>query len=226
MVIIIFVFFFFYFKYKFKNFLQKYFNTGDLKEAIKKSEITASETPKSISSMEPILKEKLARDFPDTNINYFRKEAERLIIDSLKAIEDNSTEGLDYNYKIIAWINSKIKKNKKDNVHFNSIKFHQTSLSGYSKNGVVATIVFSSSLEYMLEKNGGVSEKVQDRYKVEFIYVIDVDKVSDDVKSLGLNCPNCGAPVKTLGAKYCTYCGTGITELVDRVWTLNNIKDY
>ena len=133
MVIIIFVFFFFYFKYKFKNFLQKYFNTGDLKEAIKKSEITASETPKSISSMEAILKEKLARDFPDTNINYFRKEAERLIIDSLKAIEDNSTEGLDYNYKIIAWINSKIKKNKKDNVHFNSIKFHQTSLSAILK---------------------------------------------------------------------------------------------
>ena len=41
-----------------------------------------------------------------------------------------------------------------------------------------------------------------------------------------LNCPNCGAPITTLGEKYCRYCNTGIKDLVKRSWVINNIKNY
>ena len=85
---------------------------------------------------------------------------------------------------------------------------------------------FQTSLEYYLHINGKRSKKVQDCYKVEFIYIVDSNQVGDEVKSLGLNCPNCGAPITDIGVKVCKYCGSGNVEIVKRVWVLNNIENY
>ena len=39
-------------------------------------------------------------------------------------------------------------------------------------------------------------------------------------------CSNCGAPITSIGEKYCNYCGSGIKEIVKRVWILNNISQF
>ena len=39
------------------------------------------------------------------------------------------------------------------------------------------------------------------------------------------NCPNCGAPISTLGSKVCEYCGTPIVELNIYAWTFSNIEE-
>lgn len=54
------------------------------------------------------------------------------------------------------------------------------------------------------------------------IYVYDVSKSNSlTIKALGLNCPNCGAPVTSLGDKKCEYCGTGIKDIVKKNWVIN-----
>ena len=38
-------------------------------------------------------------------------------------------------------------------------------------------------------------------------------------------CPNCGAPVKTLGEKFCQFCGTAIKEINIRSWKFNSVNE-
>ena len=38
-------------------------------------------------------------------------------------------------------------------------------------------------------------------------------------------CPNCGAPIKNLGAKFCEYCGSAVEVINSRVWSLEHIKE-
>ena len=81
------------------------------------------------------------------------------------------------------------------------------------------------TFEYILLKNGE-SKKIQDRVKTEFIYVIDISKVDLEKKVLGINCPNCGSPITSLGLKKCSYCGSIIKELFSKIFTCNDIVRY
>ena len=46
---------------------------------------------------------------------------------------------------------------------------------------------------------------------------------NNDLKALGINCPNCGSPITNLGKKTCSYCGTVVLEFIGRVFTCNDI---
>lgn len=215
-----------------RNFTQKYFGTTDLKCAIEQSEILSSETPKSISCMERLINPSLEKDFPDLNVNELKSMAKEAIIQCLSAIENKNLKDINYNGKIKSWIKSKIEDLKDKKVSFDSIKFHRTTISKYEKNKGIATIGLQTSLEYFMKIDNEIGKKTQDRFKLEFIYIIDENKVDKKIRTLGLNCPNCGAPIKSIGEKVCVYCGSGIKEIVKRVWSLNNIyviirkKDY
>ena len=65
---------------------------------------------------------------------------------------------------------------------------------------------------------GSRDMKTQSVYETELVYIQNVDMVANGSEGLGINCPNCGAPIKNLGQKFCEYCGTGITEI--------NITEY
>lgn len=225
-ILIAIIFLILYIKSKTQKFTREYFQTDSLKEAIAKSNEIAQNTPKSISNMESFIIPSLNKDYPDLNINEIKGLAQTAITDCLKSIESKSTEDLNYNNIIKSWVEAKISDLKDSNVSINSIKFHQTSLNKYEKNKGIATLTIASSIEYICKRNNEVSKKIQERYITEFIYIIDESKVSKEMKGLGLNCPNCGAPITTLGEKYCTYCGTGIKEIVKKSWTLNNIANY
>lgn len=46
----------------------------------------------------------------------------------------------------------------------------------------------------------------QKKYEVDLVYIQDERMVEDEWDyRLGLNCPNCGAPIAALGAKVCEY---------------------
>ena len=40
-----------------------------------------------------------------------------------------------------------------------------------------------------------------------------------------VTCPNCGAPITNLGAKFCEYCGAGVVELNVHAWSFENIEE-
>ena len=48
-------------------------------------------------------------------------------------------------------------------------------------------------------------------------------KITDG--ALGITCPNCGAPITNLGAKFCEYCGAGVVELNVHAWSFENIEE-
>ena len=225
-VLILFVVFCYYFvERKISAFTLKYLGTTDIKSAIEAAEIEDQEVPKSLSSMDSIYLEQIKRDFPDVNINELKRISEKVILDVFNAIEKKDSS-LIKNEKIKSFVDSMINDLGNDIVSYDNFKIHKTVVSKYENSNGIATIYFSSSFEYYYTKGESIKKKVQDRCRVEFIYVYDVDKVSHSEKVLGLNCPNCGSPIKNLGIKNCSYCGTGVLDIVSKVWNCNDIVRY
>lgn len=216
---------FFIIQMKARRFLKDYFNTSSFKEALENSEIEAMETPKSVSSMDSLYLSRIENDFPDLNINELKSSSEKAIIEALKAIENKDSEILKESEKVNSYIKSKIDDLGEGSALYKDIKFHKTVVNKYERNSRIATIYLASSIEYFYKKNDEKGKKIQTRYMVEYIYIIDAEKIGN-VKALGLNCPNCGAPIKTLGHKHCEYCSAGVIDIIKKNWILNNIKEY
>lgn len=213
-----------YFKIKIRIILDKHGFLGlNLKDIIQNARIEDQEIPKSLSSMDSIYMSNIKRDFPDLNIQELKSKTEKVILDCYNAIESKDSSGL--KGKIKSFTDDLIADYNNKSVSFDDFKFHNTVVSGYKNENGVITISFGSSFQYFLNVDGK-SVKTQDRARVEFIYIIDTDKVLNDKKVLGLNCPNCGSPIKSLGNKSCSYCGSGIKEIFGKIFTCNNIKRY
>ena len=225
-LIIIIVFIYLYAKKKVSKFLVDNFNTNSLSEAIEKSNIEAETTPKSLSSMESIYLPKIKKDFPGLNINELKSKAESVILKTIDGIEKRDVDTFKEYEKINAYIVSRITDAENTNTHYTSAKIHKTVINKYEKTGGIATIYFQSSFEYTKKVGDDRSKVVQSRMNSEFIYVIDESKVSKNEKTIGLNCPNCGAPLKGVGQRVCYYCGSGTEDIVKRTWTINNIAEF
>lgn len=202
----------------------KYFHTTDLKSVIEQAGIEDQEVPKSLSSMDSIYLERINKDFPGININELKSMTKDIIFNIFRAIDmKDSSLALDC---VKSLVDSKISNNKGKVVKHDNLNIHKVVVSKYENNRGVATIHFGCSFEYYYSEDNKVSKKVQDRAIVEFIYVIDESMVSLEQKTLGLNCPNCGSPISSLGEKVCKYCKTPVVDIVKRVWTCNSVKFY
>lgn len=190
---------------------------------LKNAEMEDETLPKSLSSMDSIYLEQIKRDFPEINIKELKRSCEKEILNLLYSIEQKDISNLKGKIKSLA--ESLIEDNKKNKVEYNDIKIHNTVVSKYECKKGIATITFGCSFEYKKVINE-TTKKIQDRAKVEYIYIIDENQVSSNEKVLGINCPNCGAPLKSLGDKKCRYCTSPIAEIVKRVWNCNDITFY
>lgn len=66
----------------------------------------------------------------------------------------------------------------------------------------------------------------QSRYNVDLVYIQNRDLAKGNTDgALGVTCPNCGAPITNLGAKFCEYCGAGVMELNVHAWSFENIEE-
>ncbi|MBP3920675.1 MAG: zinc ribbon domain-containing protein [Bacilli bacterium] len=231
LLILVIVCFIFYTKVKedIKGVLKSLFGTSSLKtisSMMEKQELEAQSTPRTLYGMESVYKSTIKDDFPDLNLNELKSIVEKSIVDALNAIEKKDTEFDSSSDALNSYVISRINDLGSDSVKYDSIKIHKTILNRYEKNSYIATMKFQTALEYVYSRNNGKYKKIQDRFTTEFVYIIDETQVLDSSKSLGLNCPNCGAPITSVGEKYCNYCGTGIKEIVKRVWILNNIRQF
>ena len=217
---------FLYIRAKAKSFLGQYFGTTDFSEALRNSKVEAESTPKSLSGMDSIYASRIKKDFPSLNINELKSKAETIILKTFDAIENNDEDAFKTYERLNAFIRSRIDDYKNDEVHFYSTKIHRTVLNKYEKSGGIATMTFQSSLEYVISTKKKNEKKIQTRIKTEFIYIVDEEKVILEKKALGLNCPNCGAPIKGVGERKCSYCGSGIEDIVKRTWTISNLAEF
>lgn len=212
-------------KRKIQNYTNTLFGTNTLKEAMQQAKLNEENTPKSVTGMEPLQLPYLIKDFPNIEINEFKKMAESSILKTLKNIEDKNNEKIpNSSEKVSNYIQSKIDDNTKM-ISYDSIKIHKTVLNRYQKETGMCKVEFHTSLEYYLKKNNE-TKKIQSRFKTEYIYIINESKLNNNLSGIALNCPNCGAPIQNLGQKKCSYCGTGVIDLVKRTWILNDIQEF
>lgn len=213
---------------KIREFSETVFGNANMLEGIKQQKLVLANEPKSIGGMEKLVLPNLAKDFPNLNISEMKQMAENSILLCLKSIENKRIEKFDLtSEKVVNWIKSKIDDLKADEkINYDSIRFHKTVLNQYIKKDGMCSLVFQTAVEYLYKKNNGDYEKIQDRFSIEFIYIFDDLKLGKNQGGIALNCPNCGAPIKDLGVKCCSYCGTGVIDLVKKTWILNDISQF
>lgn len=193
--------------------------------------------PRSVSSMTSVYLPQITRDFPEFNLFEFKTKAENALMSALKAISrcDKNAEiemaSDDLIHKIAHIIDNA--KASGEYPHYENIKIHQTEINKYIKVGGTCRIVFESSLEYItytetsgVIKNGSMTQKRQTKYTTELVYVQDASKTQNASNGgVGVTCPNCGAPITSLGQKRCNYCLSAITEINMHTWSFNDFDE-
>lgn len=219
---------------KLRSLSRQLFGTSDFVAGMKMAADVQAETPKSVSAMTRIMEPQIMRDFPEFSWNQFKHKAENMLTSALLAISANDPNRLvEASEDVRMQVENIIADNRANNIGetYSDIDIHQTEIANYQKRDGKCVITIQSAVGYMYYKmqdgkviDGDRQRKTQTKYNVELVYVQDVDEAKVGT-SVGITCPQCGAPVKNLGAKYCEYCGCGIVELNIRVWSLHKFYE-
>lgn len=213
------------------------FGTDSFAQGINNQKMEMSETPRSLQAMTSLCLPRIQRDFPEFDYDDYKQKTETVLRSYMNSIEEKNPEllygecstALKDNVKgIIADLS-----NRGYAQSYDDIVIHRTEISRYTKDGATARILFVSSVgsyTYTTDSSGGVvygsrDMKTQSVYETELVYIQNVDMVANGSEGLGINCPNCGAPIKNLGQKFCEYCGTGITEINIRAWKFSSVRE-
>ena len=107
---------------------------------------------------------------------------------------------------------------------FPDIRIHRTVISGYRKHGGNSTVICETAAQYTGRENQGAGEThtVQTACVTELVYTYDQDQNPETTASL--TCPNCGAPVRKLGAKQCEYCESILKLDNLEIWKVNRVE--
>ena len=220
-----------------RGFSRNLFGTDSLSEGLRQQRQQMSETPRSLHAMTSVYLPQIMKDFPEFDYALYKNKAQSLLRSYFTAVSTKKSSALAEEYSltlknyvlgIIADLNSRGASQV-----FNQAVFHDTQISRYIKNGITATIIFEISVgcySYIVDRNGAVvfgdkNLKTQTVYEVGLTYVQDADRITNQNEALGINCPNCGAPVTSLGEKTCKYCGTAVKEVNTRAWKFDSVRE-
>ena len=205
-------------------------------EGMKKVELEGSMVPKSVSGATSLYLPQIMRDFPEFHLDEMKSRVQNVLVSYLRSIDESNasllTEGMD---ELKAELSMRINMNRDRGVreNFQRINVHQTEIYQYRKASGRCSVVFQTSVEYLhyVERSGKVVEgrkdlKTQSKYNIELVYIQDRETIENIGESgLGLNCPNCGAPLESLGAKVCKYCDTPVVEFNIKTWGFSSVKE-
>ena len=219
---------------KLRSLSSQLFGTTDFVKGLKMAADVQAETPKSVSAMTRLMEPQIMRDFPEFSWQEFKQKAENMLVSALLAISSNNPDRLlEGSEDIKKQVQNIIEDNRANNIGetYSDIKIHQTEIADYRKQNGKCVITIQSAVGYMYYKMqdgeviaGDKKRKIQTKYNIELVYIQDVDKAKID-NAVGTTCPQCGAPVKVLGAKYCEYCGSGVVPLNIHVWSLHKFYE-
>ncbi len=225
-----------YVRHKAKEFSRTIFGTEDLSDGIRQMKREYASTPKSVSGMTNLLLPKIVSDFPDFEYDEMKERAENTLTQYLRAVTQKNTA-------VLTDGNTELKQQLENHIqmlfikglweHFDQIKIHRTEIHQYKKADGRCIITFQSALEcfhYITDTSsvieGSKEYKYQTKYNTDLIYIQDRNLLENELDhALGINCPNCGAPLSSLGAKKCEYCGTPVIEINIHAWSFSDIKE-
>lgn len=220
-------------KHKLNSATKKYLgmSLGQTADLISNGLREENSTPKAISNVSAMYKPKLMWDFPDMTYERFLEMANTALTSILTAIEKESTGGIE---NATDTLKSQVYDRICDNhdrklvEHFDDIKLHRTGIADYKTTSDTATAVFEISFQCVHYFEG--RDKLPD-HPSQLAASVTLSygrEFAEDSRSLTYshNCPNCGAPVYSVGGKMmkCTYCGTGISEEIYKSWLVSAYK--
>jgi hypothetical protein len=222
---------------KYRTMCNLLFNTDTLIDGIKKRNQKVENTPKSISAMTRIYLPQISKDFPEFHYNEMRERSESILKSYFLAIDKNKisllTEGsIELKNQLEMYLNSNTSHSQVE--HFKNCKIHDTEIYKYTKSKGKVIITFQSAVQffhYFTASDGSIINGEKDIYKqalynISVYYIQNSSMVESSMEQgLGLNCPNCGAPIHSLGLKYCAYCGTEIIEVNRFMWVFGEIAE-
>lgn len=195
-----------------------------------------STVPKSVSGMTSVYLPKIVNDFPDFNYDEMKRSAETFLMTYLRAIDSGNADEIKYGdaefcEKVRRYIDMNVQNRIRE--YYQMARIHRTEITNYRKAAGKCIITFQSSIEYRHYKesdgkllNGSRDKMCQTRYDMDMIYIQDREKVETDYdRALGFNCPNCGAPITSLGRKRCDYCGCAVEEYNIKVWVFSDVRE-
>ena len=207
------------------------YSSNEIKDMIKEGEYESIHRKKTVSGMTKFIVPKIQRDFPEFNESMLFSKVELSIRGILNSLSNGNVEDIKELKLIKTSLLSEINSLNGDNIIYDNIKFHDHAIKDYENVNGALTITVESSLEYYYERKH--DDKIivkrsefpkQSAFITKYVYIYDIDKY-DGVEVLGVNCPNCGAPIKTIGNKYCEYCGSGIKSVDLKSWYISSYKE-
>lgn len=209
---------------------------NELSEGLEQQEFEYENNPKSVNGMTTVYLPRIEKDFPDFNYYEFKTKAENMLISAFDAISDNNvSELVNASSELHEQIRQIIDANldARQTEVYKDVKIHQTEIKNYVKANGTCKITLQSSVGYHhFIKNmssqvikGSETTLKQTRYDTELIYIQDINKVAEGDNAVAVTCPNCGAPIVTLGEKHCPYCGSAVTVVNIRAWAINRINE-
>lgn len=192
--------------------------------------------PKPITSLSAVYAPKIQRDFPQVGYNGMDTMARNALVSALNAIESKSVSGLSKAVCAPAFI-TKVQNTIDDlcsrdaSERYDNIKIHKSGIASYINKGneAIATFEISVQYNYSITRGGKTSMGASDgltqaAYRMLLTYNQQAHESTTEMV-YSSNCPNCGAPIN-VGAneKVCPYCGSGYTEIADRVWQVTDFS--
>lgn len=207
--------------------------------------------PKSLSDLSTALIPAITRDFPELNIHELISSCEQLLIMTLTSIGDASEGSATDRWSSVlsgtksATLPIPVTNTYRDTIRrriddlkstgkserFSEMHIHRTGIRSYEKTAATCRITFQSAIEYfhIIKQNNNVISGnpdvlEQSRYSIQVIYIVDASKISSEyANAIGVVCPNCGAPVRTLGDQKCAYCKVDLIPIDVRIWRADKI---
>lgn len=213
-----------------RRFSRQVFGADSLAEGLKWQEEMLAETPKSVSGMTRIYEPLIQEDFPEFNWQEFRRKAEQLLLLAFDAVSAGDGARIRGGFaQFRQQVENQIADNARAGIRevYEQVRIHNTEIARYEKKDGTCVITLQSAVGHIHYKEragkviwGGRKLPVQTKYNIELMYVQDAARAGAG-DAVGVNCPNCGAPITKLGVKFCEYCGTEVIPVNIQVWSIS-----
>ena len=181
---------------------------------IQKADLEAETTPKSLSSAEPLLLDRIRRDFPEYNPELIRQ---RVMRDTKTFYESARAGQCLYADGISDQLRERLPSFLPPDVN-DGIQVYKAALSAYDDASQDRVLTFQAAAAFR-DRAGTLRQR---RLILKYLAAWSTDTVTGVKRA---NCPNCGAPVPIVGSKVCQYCGTALKVWAGTSWLLTDLRE-
>lgn len=226
---------FFVVKHKINNFTRSYIgkSVGETAKLLSEGLSEECMLPYSVPKLDPVYKPKIERDFPEMGFNQLQDMAKNGMIDILNAMENGKPDTIAHSsMRLKDQVRGIVEDyaSKGEKVHYDNVKVHNVGVDSYSGKSESASAVFQVSLQSLAYRtnsgnlvSGNNTKPTQNLFSITLSHNQDLSSVGAE-SYIQANCPNCGAPVAAVGTRNCTFCGTALVAVVDKIWQIDSFS--